>query len=172
MTEPPDVDAIVKKIEISLAELGEADPQLRDRTDDVVRLLMQLYGAGLARLMQVVGPEAAERIAEDRLLASLLLLHGLHPVDAGTRIRDALRRLERKLDGHHLQLAELSEGVVHIRVERNGGHPPPALAGAIERAIAECAPDVSGVEIEGLPDAATGLVQIALSASNNQPVNR
>ncbi len=165
MAEPPDVDATVRRIEILLEELGEADPQLRVRASEVIRLLMHLYGSGFARAIEILGHDAAERLTEDRLLSSLLLLHGLHPLDASTRIAEGLRRVERKLDGHRLHLTGVSDEVARVRVELNGGPVPTALAGAIEEAIADCAPDIAGVEIEGLPQPVPTLVQIAPAES-------
>ena len=122
---------------------------------------MQLYGAGLARTLEILGPENAARIAEDKLVGSLLLLHGLHPVDASTRVAEALRRLQRRLDGHNLCLEEFTDGRARVRVVLNGGKPPASLAATIERAISESAPDMASVEIEGLPAVQPALVQIA-----------
>ena len=166
MKEAPDVDATVKRIEVLLEELGEADPRLRERTDEIVRLLMQLYGASLARALEILGADAAGRLGEDKLLGSLLLLHGLHPVNAETRIGEALERVERKIGGgHRLKLTGIADEVAQIRVELNGGPPPQQLAAAVERAIAECAPELAGVALEGLPEAAPALVQIAPAMS-------
>lgn len=156
-----DTNATVGQIEAALDELGAADPSLRARVEELIRLLMQLYGAGLTRALEIVGRESAERLAEDKLVGSLLLLHGLHPVDASTRIAEALRRVQRRLDGHNLRLEELTDGRARVRVILNGGRPPATLASAIEHAIAETAPDVASVEIEGLPEAQPALVQIA-----------
>ncbi|HEY1340931.1 MAG TPA: hypothetical protein VGF59_25640 [Bryobacteraceae bacterium] len=157
MTKRPDVDAAVQQIESIVAELGEPGAEL-------VRLLMELYGAGLARAMEILGElnaqEAIGRLADDKLVGSLLLLHGLHPVDAASRVRAALSRLERSLHWHDLVLDGVSEGVACIRVVRNGAGPAPnGLREAIERAVAESAPDLGGVEIEGLENP-SALVQI------------
>jgi hypothetical protein len=163
--EPQDVDATVRRIECLVEELGQADPQLRRRAEELISLLMQLYQAGFSRAVEILGREHTSRIAEDKLVGSLLLLHGLHPADATERIAGALRRVERRLDGHRLHLIGIADEVAHIRVEVNGGAVPPSLAGAIERAVVESAPDIARVEIEGVPQAAIALVQIAASVS-------
>jgi hypothetical protein len=165
VAEVPDVDATVARIESLVEELGEADPQLRQLAEEAIRLLMQLYGAGLARELEILGREQAELLAADKLVGSLLLLHGLHPVESAERIERALRSVERRLDGHRLHLAGVTGGVARIRVELNGGAVPAALAGAIERAVAETAPDLAAVEIEGLPQTESALVQIAPAVS-------
>ena len=169
MEEQFSVDATVQLVETLLEELGKADPGSRDSAEELVRSLMQLYGGALGRIMEIlreVGPEGVTvRLAEDKLLGSLLLLHGLHPVDAETRVRRALHRLERGLESHQLELTKIEDGVAHVKVVRGGGasHPPASLAESIERALAECAPDLAGVEVEGLM--AASLVQIAPMAS-------
>jgi len=163
VAEAPDVERTVRKLEELLDEIAAADPQLRERAEEVVRLLMQLYGAGLSHVMAIAGPETAPRLAEDKLVGSLLLLHGLHPVDPSTRIGHVLRRMEGHMAGHRLHLAALSEDVARIRVELNGGPIPHALAQAIEQAIADCAPEIGAVQIEGLPERPAELVQIAIA---------
>ncbi len=148
-----DVDQIVTRIEEILDETGGG------REEELVRAMMQLYGAGLQRMVEIVkGTEYGERIADDKLLGSLLLLHGLHPLDAETRVRRMLQRLERGFDSHFL-LEGIENEIANIRVERNGSPLPPGMAGAIERATLEVAPDLAGVKVEGLP--AETLVQIA-----------
>ena len=165
MEEEFSVDVTVGHMETLLDELGQTDPGSRGAAEELVRSLMQLYGAGLGRVVEILREAGMEemivRLAEDRLLASLLLLHGLHPVDAGTRVRAALHRLERGLESHRLEFGGIEDGMARVAVVRNGtgGAPPAALARSIERAVAECAPDLAGVEVEGLKTAS--LVQIA-----------
>lgn len=158
----------VHNIESLLASFGQTDPESRAAAEELVRSLMQLYGAGLGRVVEILreagAGEMIARLAEDRLVASLLLLHGLHPVDAESRVRVALHRLGRGLESHRLELAGVEDGVARVVIVRSGaGAPPPALAASIEHAVAECAPDLAGVEVEGLEGAS--LVQIKLAAS-------
>jgi hypothetical protein len=159
--EASDVDSTVERIETLVAELGAADPQIRQKAEELIRLLMQLYEAGFSRAIEILGREQAARIAEDKLVGSLLILHGLHPADPEERIVGALHGVERRLAGHRLHLDRVTDDVAHIRVELNGGTVPPSLAAVIERAIVDSAPDISRVEIEGLPQSVPALVQIA-----------
>jgi hypothetical protein len=106
------------------------------------------------------GDVILERIAGDKLTASLLLLHGLHPLDMETRLRKALQKLGRRFEAQRISLAEIKDGVAFVRVEHNGGGgAPAAMAETIERAAMEAAPELEGVEIEGAARGA--LVQIA-----------
>lgn len=164
MEEEFSADGTVEQIETLLEGLGQTDPELRGTAEELVRLLMQLYGAGLGRAIAILREagmeEMVSRLAEDRLIASLLLLHDLHPADSETRVRTALHRLDRGLESHHLELDRIEDGVAHVLVLRNGsGSPPASLAASIERAVAESAPELARVEVEGL--AAASLVQIA-----------
>jgi hypothetical protein len=148
-----DVDQIVARIEAILSETGSG------REEELVHMMMQLYGAGLARAIEIVkGTQYAEQLADDRLFGSLLLLHDLHPLDAETRVRRMLEKLERSFDSHFL-LAGIDHDVATIRVEQNGTRLPSGIAEVIERAAMDVAPDLAGVKIEGLP--AEPLVQIA-----------
>ena len=167
MPEMTEVDRTVGELDELIEELGRSDPRLREGAESAIRLLLQLYGAALARAIEIVGPDTAAQLAEDKLLGSLLLLHGLHPVDAATRIGTALQRLERRLDGHRVRLVRISGDVATVRVEVDGGATPPSsLAAAIERAVVECAPEIAAVEVDGLPQPAVALVQIAPAMSH------
>jgi hypothetical protein len=165
------VDAAVARLESLLAELGgAANSRLREKASELVGVLMELYGDGLDRMIGIVrasndAPALLDRFAEDKLVASLLLVHGLHPVDAETRVRRALDRLARRLDSHRLVLSQVSGGVARVRVEPAGQARRPlsaSLAGAVERAVLDAAPDaVETVEVEGAALAGP-LVQITI----------
>ena len=121
---------------------------------------MEVYGEGLRQVVEIAresGDGLLERLVDDRLVASLLLVHGLHPVDAETRIRRALAPIERRLDGQRLVFEGLDEGVARVRIEP-GGPPAASLAAHIEEAVAEAAPEVEQVDVLG---AVPALVQIA-----------
>ena len=147
-----DVDQTVARIEELLDETGGGP------AEELVRLLMQLYGEGLKRIVEVLkNSEAAERLADDKLVGSLFLLHDLHPIDPETRLRHALDRLEQSF-GSHFQLEGIDENVARIRIEKNGSPLPGGIGEVIERTVLNAAPEIAGVVIEGLP--APPLVQI------------
>ncbi|HUB34889.1 MAG TPA: hypothetical protein VMA31_17765 [Bryobacteraceae bacterium] len=161
MNETRDVDATVNRIEELIAAVGEADPAIAHSAEELVRNLMALYGAAFGRILEIVGSHAAESLAEDKLVGSLLLLHGLHPKPVELRVAEALARIERRLDAR-LSITGFSEDRVRVRVEWNGGGVPAAAAAAmIERAVSAEAPEIAAVEIEGLPEPMISLVQIA-----------
>jgi hypothetical protein len=147
-----------ERIEALLAELGAlADPRAREKAEELVRLLVETYGEGLARMVEIAGPETLDRFAEDMLVSSLLVLHGLHPLDTETRVRQALDRLR---PFGQIQILELGAAAVQVRAEAGA----PGLRAAIERVLEEAAPEVTRVEVVGLAEPAAPLVQISLGA--------
>lgn len=80
-----------------------AGPTARARAEQLVREVTDLYGAALERMLRAAvtaAPELAETFAADDLVASLLLVHGLHPHPVHRRIADALDRVRPYLGSH------------------------------------------------------------------------
>jgi Fe-S cluster biogenesis protein NfuA/nitrite reductase/ring-hydroxylating ferredoxin subunit len=156
MSEGQDLRAVGSRIEELLGQIRAGDPGTAEVAEEVVRLVVELYGAGPERTVELAGPEAMDRLVEDELVASLLVLHGLHPKDTQTRVVEALDQVRPYL-GSHAGGVELvgvdSEGVVHLRLEGScDGCPSSTMTVklAIERAIEEAAPEVTAVEVENL----------------------
>jgi Fe-S cluster biogenesis protein NfuA len=155
--EARDLRKVGARIEELLGQLRAAgDPATAETAEEVVRLVVELYGAALERTVELAGPEVLERLVEDELVASLLVLHGLHPKDTETRVVEALDQVRPYL-GSHAGGVELlgvdPEGVVHLRLEGScDGCPSSTMTVklAIERAIEEAAPEVTRVEVENL----------------------
>ena len=152
-----DLRAVGERIEELLGRIRTAgDPATAETAEEVVRLVVELYGAGLERTVELAGPEVTERLVEDELVASLLVLHGLHPRDTETRVVEALDKVRPYL-GSHAGGVELvgvdPEGVVHLRLEGSCDGCPSSTQTvklAIERAIEEAAPEVTAVDVENL----------------------
>lgn len=145
------------------------DPQAREAATATVQALLELYGEGLGRIAERVGPAQARVLAEDELVAHLLLLHGLHPVPVEQRVREALDGVRPYLGSHggDVELLGVDDGVVRLRLQGScEGCPASAmtLKHAIEEAVLSAAPDVDAVEAEGLDDPAHAqLLQIECS---------
>jgi hypothetical protein len=150
------------------------DAQARETARELVRLLMDLHGAGLARAVELAAEqgEAGQRLlgalARDDLVASLLLLYGLHPADVESRVRAALEQVRPALERGRaeVEIVSLSEGGLRLRIKGIGDIPPPspeALAQEIEGAVWAAAPDLASVEIEGGADpTAAGRISLPL----------
>jgi Fe-S cluster biogenesis protein NfuA/nitrite reductase/ring-hydroxylating ferredoxin subunit len=152
----------------SLLEEIEAleDPTARSKAAEVVGVLLDLYGEGLARMMETVaGGEEREKnfdaFAEDELVSHLLLLHGLHPLDLETRVAGALEEVRPYLNSHggNVELLGIEDGVARLRMEGSCNGCPSStmtLKLAIEEAIEKAAPDLEGIEAEGVTEVPTG----------------
>ena len=154
----------VARIETLLEEIETlADPNARSKAAELVGVLLDLYGEGLARMMEVVAEgEERERtfeaLAGDELVSHLLLLHGLHPLDVEARVIGALEEVRPYLQSHggNVELLGVEGGVARLRLQGScDGCPSSAmtLKLAIEEAIEKAAPDLEGIEAEGVTEA-------------------
>jgi len=160
-----DAEALVGRVEELTAQLDTiGDPFAKACAEDLVGALMQMYGEGLERIVDAVGeqgtPELRQRLVDDGVVASLLLIHGLYPVDLETRVREALDSVRPYMETHggDVELLGIEDGVARIRLE---GHCRGCAASAstlelgIKQALQEAAPDLDGLEVEGVLEDAT-----------------
>ncbi len=168
----------------TLLEAIEAlqDPRAQATAAEAVQALLELYGEGLVRMMQIVGELSGAQIvdafAADELIAHLLLLHGLHPVDLQTRVLQALEEVRPYLESHggNVELVSVEGGVARLRLQGSCHGCPSSsmtLKLAIEQAIQEAAPDLERIEAEGLVEPAlpTGFVPLtAIQTNARQPL--
>jgi hypothetical protein len=172
-----DAAAIGAEIESLIRKMGAlGDSHTTDQAQELVRLLMSLYGAGLSRVLDIVrteagGPQAVlERFAIDPLLASLLVLHDLHPHPLDVRVERALNGLRPHLPAHtHLTLVAAGGDSVRVTVAQSTAGQAQAggsIRLAIERAIQEVAPEIGAIHIDGLDDP---LIQIVRPSQTPAP---
>lgn len=162
------------RVEVLLGELRSvAEPAVQHKAEEVVRLLMEFYGAGLGRMVEIIAADEraddlAAQLADDQLVASMLVLHGLHPVPVEVRIQQALDKVRPYL-GSHAGGVEFfgvdAEGVVSLRLQGSCDNCPSSTVTvklAIERAIEEAAPEVTRIDVEGVtaPPSTGGLLRI------------
>lgn len=150
------IDGMVRVLEKS------TDPALRSKAKELVQALMTLHGACLEQMLEITNQAGApgklivDKFASDGLVQSVLLLYGLHPVDLETRVLRAIEKTRPYLRSHggNVELVKIDdEGVVTLRLEGNcDGCPSSAatLKTAVEEAIYEAAPDVTGILTPGV----------------------
>jgi Fe-S cluster biogenesis protein NfuA/nitrite reductase/ring-hydroxylating ferredoxin subunit len=128
----------------------------RERAEQLVREVVELYGAGLSRILATVGDQAGpgilERLVADDLVASLLLVHGLHPHDVHRRVSDALDRVRPYLGSHggDVHLLDIVGDTVKLQFAGSCKSCPSSavtLELAVEDAIRAAAPEVSLIEV-------------------------
>ena len=150
-----------ERIEELLAALRARGGTAADTAEELVRLLVGMYGDGLAAIMAALAEEGAAgraitgRLAADPLVEGLLLLHGLHPLDVDERIQRALDRVRPYLGSHAggVQYLGVRDGVARLRLEGSCHGCPSSTATvqlAIEGAVQDAAPEVTEVVVEGM----------------------
>lgn len=164
LREPPAInpDELVEHVQALEERLAAvASPDVRELADELVASVMELYGEGLERVFQALaeGDEAVlavrDRLADDGLVASLLLIQGIHPVPLEERVEAALASVRPYLQSHSgdVELLRLDEGVAHLRLQGSCDGCPSSAATlelAITQALEEAAPDLEGIEVEGV----------------------
>ena len=153
-----------ERIETLIQEVSAfSDPRARATAEELVQALLDMYGEGLARILELTGQSEAsgyaliETLASDDLVGSLFLLHGLHPIDIETRVAKALVGVRPYLKSHggNVEFIRVEDGIAYLRLE-GSCHGCPAstvtLKLAIEEAIYKAAPDLDGLQVEGVID--------------------
>jgi len=141
---------------------GAAQVHAAEAAEELVGLLVGLYGDGLARIVAVLaqeGPAGAAvlaRLADDPQVEGLLLLHDLHPLDVDARIQRALDRVRPYLGSHAggvEYLGVTADGVARLRLEGSCHGCPSSTVTvqlAIRSAVEDAAPEVAEVVVEGM----------------------
>jgi Fe-S cluster biogenesis protein NfuA/nitrite reductase/ring-hydroxylating ferredoxin subunit len=127
----------------------------RERAEQLVREVTDLYGAVLERIMNVAlvaDPDLADRFAADDLVASLLLVHGLHPHDVERRVSEALDSVRPYLGSHggDVSLLGVEDGVVRLQFQGSCKSCPSSsvtLELAVEDAVRAAAPEIDSIEV-------------------------
>lgn len=173
MTDEKDFQARVQKIGGLVQELETVtDPAVRSAVKELVQLLMDLHGTGLERILEIVfesrdsGPHVIDKLSQDPLVSSLLILYGLHPEDLQSRVERKLKQIDSKLHkmGAEANLVSVSDGEVRLRVTLDGrtcGSTSKTVQTTVEEAIYEAAPDLTSLVVEGLEEpSASGFVAL------------
>ncbi len=163
-----DASGLANRIEELLDGItATGGPAVAHSAEELVRVLMRFYGAGLEQVVAVAqaaaGDAVVHRLAADPLVAGLLALHDLHPVPVEERLEHALATARRRLGSHGsgITLGEIdADGAVHV-VLAGGGCGSDTIKDVVATAVGEVAPEVDGVVFDAAP-AGPALLQIGL----------
>lgn len=161
-------DALMERVQRLSAEVDRIDdPGAQRVAQDLLAAVMDLYGEGLARMLAATedvgeaGEAIRRRMSEDGVVASLMLIHDLYPVELETRVLEALEGVRPYMESHggNVTLIGLEQGVARLKLEGScDGCPASAstLELAIKQALDEAAPDLAGLEVEGIAEGSPG----------------
>jgi Fe-S cluster biogenesis protein NfuA/nitrite reductase/ring-hydroxylating ferredoxin subunit len=146
-----------------LTDALEALPEGPEKAiaEDLIGAIVELYGDGLVRIVDALqeagapGQEIHERLVGDGVVASLLLIHDLYPIDLETRVREALDSVRPYMESHggDVELLGLEGGIARLRLAGSCDGCPASAATlelAIKDALDQAAPDLVGLEVEGV----------------------
>lgn len=164
VTDPSTGDAqqLVERVQELQARFEELGPSAaRELADELVSAVVQMYGAGLERIVAALvergpdGEQIAGSLAEDPLVATLLLIHDLHPIGLEQRVQQALDSVRPYMESHggNVELLSLEGGVARIHLQGSCSDCSASsvtLELAIKQALEEMAPDLEGLEVEGM----------------------
>lgn len=142
---------------------------------EAIQALLELHGEVIDRMLELMaargeaGETTVRELAADEMIGGLLLLHGIHPVSLEDRIRTALEKVRPYLGSHggDVELLEVREGVARLRLQGSCDGCPSStqtLKYAIEKEVAEAAPDLVDLKVEGVverPAVPAGFVPLA-----------
>jgi len=147
--------AVGDRIEMLLGEVrASVDRASRELVEDTIASVTELYGAGLARILELVSADEVGILMADDLVASLLILHGLHPLDLAARVHEALDSVRPYLESHggDVEVLEIDEqrGLLRLRMLGSCDGCPSSsvtLEMAVREAIEAGAPEITRIEV-------------------------
>ena len=137
------IETLVRRVELF------ADPESREIAEQLMQAVLDLHGVGLEKMMDLVfesgtsGEAILRRFANDSLVSSLLVLHGLHPDDLETRVRQVLA----KVPGH-VELVSALDGVVRVRLSAGGCGSGDTDEEALQAMLREAVPDITDIVVQ------------------------
>jgi Fe-S cluster biogenesis protein NfuA/nitrite reductase/ring-hydroxylating ferredoxin subunit len=178
---PTDGQELLERVEqLTAAIEASADPFVRGTVDELVGAIIELYGEGLTRIFRELAEQGEEelllRLADDGVIGSLMLIHDLYPVPLEDRVEQALVSVRPYMESHggNVELLRLTDGVAHLRLVGHC-HGCPASAAtlelAIKEAIEEAAPDLLGLEVEGVAEPKPVRKPLAMAAPLAAPAS-
>lgn len=150
----PDVEARLARLDELLEALESAPGPTTRSATEAVRLLTEVYGEALARVLDRADATLAARLADDELLDHLLVLHDIHPESAEQRAARAVERLrpEVRERGGDVEWAGVDGDVARVRLTAGGGCGSGCGGGggevtaAVREAVLAMAPELTAVE--------------------------
>lgn len=148
------------RIETLIQEVAAfPEPRTRAKMEELLQALLEMYGVGLTRMIEMAaqteqaGQTLLKLFAEDELISSLLLLHGLHPIGLEERVQGTVEKVQSsvKARGGMLELIRVEKGAAFLRLAGNCqgcGASLQALKQTVEDAIYSAVPDLDELHIE------------------------
>jgi Fe-S cluster biogenesis protein NfuA/nitrite reductase/ring-hydroxylating ferredoxin subunit len=131
------------------------DPACRALAEELTAAVVQMYGAGLERIVELADAGMRDELARDELVSGLLMIHDLYPVPIEERVREALDTVRPYMESHggDVELLGIEDGIARLRLEgscKSCRASSSTLELAVRQALEEAAPDLLGMDVEGV----------------------
>lgn len=167
--EPSPADLLDRVQSLSDAVDELEDARARELAHELVGAVVAMYGDGLRRIMATIesareaGATIMDELAQDGAVASLLLIHDLYPVSLRDRVLEALDSVRPYMESHGggVELLGIEHGVARLALRGSCdgcAASRSTLELAIKQALDEHAPDLLGIDVDGV-DAADAVDQ-------------
>lgn len=182
---PSGPEDLIERVERLTADLEIVPEPGRSVAEELVSAVLELHGDGLQRILAALdrAGEAGEAITaalvDDGVVASLMLIHDLYPIPLEQRVQEGLDSVRPYMESHggNVQLLGIEDGIAKLRLEGscNGCSASSAtLELAVEKALQDAAPDLVGMDVEGVDEEPThdppiGGTPLPLAASAGAP---
>jgi Fe-S cluster biogenesis protein NfuA/nitrite reductase/ring-hydroxylating ferredoxin subunit len=162
MSAEPSPAELLDRIEQLSTRVEELDdPQARELAQELVATVIAMYGDGLRRIVAAIadardaGAGILERLSQDGAVSSLLLIHDLYPVSLEDRVLEAIDTVRPYMESHggNVELLGIDDGVARLALQGSCDGCAASRATlelAIKQALDEHAPDLAGLEVEGV----------------------
>lgn len=171
----PERNGATDRIGTLMREVGIAPTveRAKEKMEELVRALVDFYGEGLERVLDIVHDAAGPRseaifaaLCEDRIVENLLALHDLHPLALEDRVRGALESIRPYLESHEgdVEVVRVEDGIAYVRMAGScdGCQSSAAtLKNAVESAIMERVSEIVEVRAEGIERASAAVASVA-----------
>ena len=152
-----DHEQLIARVQELTGRLEDLEPgDCRELAEELTGAVVQMYGAGLERIVELIEDEETRgRLAADELVAGLLMIHDLYPVPIEERVTQALDSVRPYMESHggNIELLGFEDGVVKLRLQgscKSCRASSSTLELAVRQALQEAAPDLLGMDVEGV----------------------
>jgi Fe-S cluster biogenesis protein NfuA/nitrite reductase/ring-hydroxylating ferredoxin subunit len=170
--EPEQLIARVQELTARLEDLD--DPACRNLAEELTSAVVQMYGAGLERIVELADAGTRDEMSKDSLVAGLLMIHDLYPVPIEERVAQALDTVRPYMESHggNVELLGIEDGIAKLRLAgscKSCRASSSTLELAVRQALEEAAPDLLGMDVEGVIEEEAEITGVPLPLLNGAP---
>jgi Fe-S cluster biogenesis protein NfuA/nitrite reductase/ring-hydroxylating ferredoxin subunit len=170
-----DAEQLIARVQELTGRLEDLDdPACRSLAEELTSAVVQMYGAGLERIVELADAGTRDEMSKDSLVAGLLMIHDLYPVPIEERVVQALDTVRPYMESHggNVELLGIEDGIAKLRLEgscKSCRASSSTLELAVRQALEEAAPDLLGMDVEGVMEEEEPVTGIALPMANGAP---